>query len=118
MAGAVYRYTAKDAAGASRKGVISAPSEAEAAEALSRAGLEAGDMDVVELNEAFSSQAIASLRDLGLDAERVGVYMGTGIGGAHSFLDGYTVQMLYHKKAALAEINRLSAVSPSSATTA
>lgn len=39
MSGAVYRYSAKDAAGASRRGVISAPSEAEAAEALSRAGL-------------------------------------------------------------------------------
>ena len=39
MSGAVFRYSAKDAAGGSRSGVISAPSEAEAAEALSRAGL-------------------------------------------------------------------------------
>ena len=39
MSGATFRYSAKDAAGASRSGVISAPSEAEAAEALSRAGL-------------------------------------------------------------------------------
>ena len=35
MSGAVFRYTAKDAAGASRKGVISAPSEAEAAQLTS-----------------------------------------------------------------------------------
>jgi acetyl-CoA acyltransferase len=41
--------------------------------ALARAGIEAGDLDVVELNEAFASQAIASIRDLGLDAERVNI---------------------------------------------
>ena len=40
---------------------------------LARAGLDIGDMDVVELNEAFASQALAVLRDLGLpdDAEHV-----------------------------------------------
>lgn len=40
----------------------------------------------------------------GLDAERTGVYMGTGIGGAHTFLDGYTVQMLFKNKADLEAI--------------
>jgi acetyl-CoA acyltransferase len=39
--------------------------------ALERAGLKAGDMDVVELNEAFSSQAIASMREIGFRAEAV-----------------------------------------------
>ncbi len=39
--------------------------------ALSRAGLKAGDLDVVELNEAFASQVIACIRDLDLDPERV-----------------------------------------------
>ena len=34
--------------------------------ALARAGLTAADMDVVELNEAFASQAIACIRDLGI----------------------------------------------------
>ena len=34
--------------------------------ALARAGLTAADMDVVELNEAFASQAIACMRDLGI----------------------------------------------------
>lgn len=40
---------------------------------LARAGLGIGDIDVVELNEAFASQALAVLRDLGLpdDAEHV-----------------------------------------------
>jgi 3-oxoadipyl-CoA thiolase len=35
--------------------------------ALDRAGLSIGDMSVVELNEAFASQVIASLDDLGVD---------------------------------------------------
>jgi 3-oxoadipyl-CoA thiolase len=35
--------------------------------ALKRAGLSAGDMDVIEANEAFASQVIASLVDLGVD---------------------------------------------------
>ncbi len=40
---------------------------------LERAGLTLGQMDVIELNEAFASQALACLRDLGLpdDAEHV-----------------------------------------------
>lgn len=39
--------------------------------ALARAGVEAGQVDVVELNEAFASQALACIRDLGLDEARV-----------------------------------------------
>ena len=39
--------------------------------ALARAGLKAGDLDVIELNEAFASQALACIRDLELDPERV-----------------------------------------------
>ncbi len=40
---------------------------------LGRTGLGVGDLDVVELNEAFAAQALAVLRDLGLpdDAEHV-----------------------------------------------
>ena len=34
--------------------------------ALERAGLDISDMDVVELNEAFASQALATLRELGV----------------------------------------------------
>ena len=41
--------------------------------ALARAGLKASDLDVVELNEAFGSQAIASMRDIGLDAKKVNI---------------------------------------------
>jgi acetyl-CoA acyltransferase len=39
--------------------------------ALERAGIGVGDLDVVELNEAFASQALACIRELGLDPERV-----------------------------------------------
>jgi len=35
--------------------------------ALGRAGLEVGDLDVVELNEAFASQSVACMDELGLD---------------------------------------------------
>jgi acetyl-CoA acyltransferase len=39
--------------------------------ALARAGLAVGDLDVVELNEAFASQALACIRELGLDPATV-----------------------------------------------
>jgi acetyl-CoA acyltransferase len=39
--------------------------------ALARAGLTAQDIDIVEINEAFASQSIACLRELGLPEERV-----------------------------------------------
>ncbi len=41
--------------------------------ALERAGLGAADMDIVELNEAFASQSLACIRDLGLDTGTVNV---------------------------------------------
>jgi len=41
--------------------------------ALKRAGLSVEDLDVIEINEAFASQAIACGRDLGFDEERVNV---------------------------------------------
>jgi acetyl-CoA acyltransferase len=41
--------------------------------ALERAGLTVGDLDVVELNEAFASQALACMRDLGLKPETVNI---------------------------------------------
>lgn len=41
--------------------------------ALKRAGLTIADLDLIELNEAFASQSIACIHDLGLDMERVNV---------------------------------------------
>jgi acetyl-CoA acyltransferase len=41
--------------------------------ALARAGVEVGQLDVVELNEAFASQALACIGDLGLDQAKVNI---------------------------------------------
>jgi 3-oxoadipyl-CoA thiolase len=41
--------------------------------ALERAGLEPTDIDLVELNEAFASQVLASMRELGFDHDRLNV---------------------------------------------
>jgi len=40
---------------------------------LERAGLTVADLDLVELNEAFASQGLAVIRELGLDPEKVNV---------------------------------------------
>ncbi len=40
---------------------------------LGRAGVGVGEIDLVELNEAFASQSLAVIRELGLDPERVNV---------------------------------------------
>jgi acetyl-CoA C-acetyltransferase len=40
---------------------------------LERAGVEAADLDLVELNEAFASQSLAVIRELGLDRDKVNV---------------------------------------------
>jgi acetyl-CoA acyltransferase len=39
--------------------------------ALARAGLSIKDIDIIEINEAFSSQAIACMRDLDIDLAKV-----------------------------------------------
>jgi 3-oxoadipyl-CoA thiolase len=41
--------------------------------ALHRAGLEPGDIDLVELNEAFAAQVLASMRELGFEHDRLNV---------------------------------------------
>jgi 3-oxoadipyl-CoA thiolase len=41
--------------------------------ALQRAGLKIEQLDLIELNEAFASQSIACIRDLGLDINKVNV---------------------------------------------
>ena len=40
---------------------------------LERVGVGVDDLDLVELNEAFASQSLAVVRDLGLDEEKVNV---------------------------------------------
>jgi acetyl-CoA C-acetyltransferase len=41
--------------------------------ALAKAGLSVSDLDLVEINEAFAAVAIQSMRDLGLDQDKVNV---------------------------------------------
>jgi len=41
--------------------------------ALGRASLNAGDIDLIELNEAFASQSLACIRDIGLNINKVNV---------------------------------------------
>jgi hypothetical protein len=41
--------------------------------ALARAGLSVADLDLVELNEAFASQSVVCMDELGLDPEKVNV---------------------------------------------
>jgi 3-oxoadipyl-CoA thiolase len=40
---------------------------------LARTGISAAELDLIELNEAFASQSLAVVRELGLDEERVNV---------------------------------------------
>jgi acetyl-CoA acetyltransferase family protein len=44
--------------------------------ALSRAGLDVAQLDLIELNEAFAAQALACIAELRLDPARVNVYGG------------------------------------------
>jgi len=45
--------------------------------ALSRAGINVGDLDLVELNEAFASQSLACIAELGLDISKTNVNGGS-----------------------------------------
>ncbi|KOV12048.1 acetyl-CoA acetyltransferase [Streptomyces sp. XY431] len=53
-------------------------------QALKRAGLSIGDIDLVEINEAFAAQVIPSYRDLGVDLDRLNVN-GGAIAVGHPF---------------------------------
>ncbi|MFI1955673.1 acetyl-CoA C-acetyltransferase [Streptomyces xinghaiensis] len=53
-------------------------------QALSRAGLSIGDIDLVEINEAFAAQVIPSYQDLGIDLDRLNVN-GGAIAVGHPF---------------------------------
>lgn len=53
-------------------------------QALERAGLTVDDIDLVEINEAFAAQVIASARELGIDEDRLNVN-GGAIALGHPF---------------------------------
>lgn len=67
--------------------------------ALARAGLSVADLDVVEINEAFSSQALACIRDLGLDMGTVnldggGLAIGHPLGATGARITGKAASLL------------------------
>jgi acetyl-CoA acyltransferase len=71
--------------------------------ALARAGLKAADLDVVELNEAFSSQALACIRDLGLDPAKInldggGLSIGHPLGATGARITGKAAALLAREK--------------------
>jgi acetyl-CoA acetyltransferases len=70
--------------------------------ALDKAGLQASDMDLVELNEAFASQSLACVRLLGLDEAKVNVNggaiaLGHPLGSSGSRLVGTLVREMVQR---------------------
>ncbi|HWI02762.1 MAG TPA: thiolase family protein, partial [Acidimicrobiales bacterium] len=66
--------------------------------ALARAGLTVDDLDLVELNEAFASQSVACIRELGLDPEKVNVNGGAiAIGHPLGMSGARLITMLAHE---------------------
>ncbi|KIQ31737.1 acetyl-CoA acetyltransferase [Variovorax paradoxus] len=71
--------------------------------ALARAGLTAADLDVIEINEAFSSQALACIRDLGLDPAKInldggGLSIGHPLGATGARITGKAASLLAREK--------------------
>ena len=72
--------------------------------ALARAGLTVDEVDLVELNEAFASQVLACVRELGLDLERVNVNggaiaLGHPLGASGARLLGHLVWEMQRREA-------------------
>jgi 3-oxoadipyl-CoA thiolase len=66
--------------------------------ALDRAGLEVDDIDLIELNEAFASQSIAVMRELGLDPDKVNVNGGAiALGHPLGMSGARLITMLSHE---------------------
>ena len=66
--------------------------------ALDRAGIGVGDLDLVELNEAFASQSLVCIAELGLDPARVNVNGGAiALGHPLGMSGGRLVTMLLHE---------------------
>ena len=66
--------------------------------ALTRAGIEVGDLDLIELNEAFASQSIACIDELGLDPAKVNVNGGAiALGHPLGMSGSRLITMLTHE---------------------
>ncbi len=67
--------------------------------ALQRAGLEVADLDIIELNEAFASQSLACIRDLGLDSDKINldggaIALGHPLGASGARITGKAASLL------------------------
>src|SRR4051794_13216515 len=66
--------------------------------ALERAGIEVGDLDLIELNEAFASQSIVCIDELGLDPAKVNVNGGAiALGHPLGMSGARLITMLSHE---------------------
>jgi len=68
--------------------------------ALKRAGLKISDLDIIELNEAFASQSLASIRDLELDIQKINldggaIALGHPLGATGARITGKAAQILH-----------------------
>jgi acetyl-CoA acyltransferase len=71
--------------------------------ALARAGLSAADLDIIEINEAFGSQALACIRELGLDMAKInidggGLALGHPLGATGARITGKAASLLARSK--------------------
>ena len=67
--------------------------------ALERAGIAIGDIELIELNEAFAAQALACVDELGLDLERINldggaIALGHPLGATGARITGKAAQLL------------------------
>ena len=70
---------------------------------LDRAGLRVEDLDIIELNEAFASQSLAVIRELGLDMDKVNIdggaiALGHPLGATGARIVGKAAQLLKREK--------------------
>ncbi len=75
--------------------------------ALERAGLTMSDIDIIELNEAFASQALAVIRDLKIDQEKVNldggaIALGHPLGASGARITTKAASLLQREKKSLA----------------
>jgi acetyl-CoA acyltransferase len=71
--------------------------------AMARAALDVGALDVVEINEAFASQALACIRELRLDPAKInidggGIALGHPLGATGARITGKAASLLHREK--------------------
>ncbi|HJP20693.1 MAG: thiolase family protein [Alphaproteobacteria bacterium] len=75
--------------------------------ALERAGIGLGDVDVIELNEAFAAQALAVIKEAGMDQQRINldggaIALGHPLGASGARITGKAAQLMKREGKGLA----------------